>query len=208
MSVFRKVLFQPIENIVEGSGGGYILSPRNGRDGRLSGFELEARTGLRRLWDGLDRVFPIPSATSALDRWALTANYSRVESSVRVRITTDPSGNAIYREGPLQGQSTYALNLGLHYGAEGLEASLLYAAFGNRLAQVGAGAYPNSLPDIYEHPLQSLDITFSKAINHLFRLKGSVENLLDRSDEFHQLDKVTRRVRPGRSVGLSLDIKR
>ena len=207
VSGFRKTLFQPIENVVEGSGGGYVLSPRNGRDGRLSGFEVEARTGLRRIWDGLDRILPIPSSTGALDRWALTANYSHVESSVRVRITTDPSGNPIFREGPLQGQSSYSLNLGLHYGSERMEGSLLYSAFGNRLAQVGAGAYPNPLPDIYEHPLQSLDLTFAKRVNHLFRLKGSVENLLDRSDEFHQLDKVTRRVRPGRSFGLSLDLK-
>jgi hypothetical protein len=207
VSAFRKTLFQPIENIVEGSGGGYILSPRNGRDGRLSGFEVEARTGFRRIWDGLDRVLPIPRSTSALERWALTANYSHVESRVRVRITTDPTGRPIYREGPLQGQSSYALNLGLHFGAERVEASLLYAAFGKRLAQVGAGAYPNPLPDIYEHPLNSFDFTFAKRINHLFRLKGSVENLLDRSDEFLQLDKVTRRVRPGRSFGLSLDLK-
>jgi hypothetical protein len=207
VSAFRKVLFQPIENIVEGSGGGYVLSPRNGRDGRLTGFELEARTGLRRVWDGLDRFLPMPSSGSALDRWALTANYSHVESSVRVLITTDPTGRPIYREGPLQGQSSYSLNLGLHYGAERVEGSILFAAFGKRLAQVGAGAYPNSLPDIYERPLQSLDATLAKKINHLFQLKMSAENILDRSVEFRQLDKVTRRVSPGRSFGISLDLK-
>lgn len=207
VSGFRKVLFQPIENIVEGSGGGYVLSPRNGRDGRLTGFELETRLGLARIWNALDRVLPISGGASALDRWAITANLSRVSSNVRIRITTDPSGRAIYREGPLEGQSAYALNLGLHYGNQRMEGSILYAAFGRRLAQVGAGAYPNALPDIYEHPLQSLDVTLTKKVNHLFRFKLSAENLLDRSDEFRQLDKVTRRSRPGRSFGISLDFK-
>jgi hypothetical protein len=207
VSGFRKVLFQPIENIVEGASGGYILSPRNGRDGRLAGFELEVRTGFRRVWDALDRLLPVPGSTSALDRWALSANYSRVESSVRVRVSTDPTGHPIYREGPLQGQSSYALNLGVYYGTARTEGAILYSAFGNRLAQVGAGAYPNALPDIYEVPLQSLDATFAKRINHLFQLKLSVENLLDRSVEFRQLDKVTRRVSPGRSYGLSLNLK-
>jgi outer membrane receptor protein involved in Fe transport len=207
VSLFRKTLFQPIENIVEASGGGYILSPQNGRDGRLKGVELEARAGFRRFWDGLDRLLPLPKSTSAYDRFALTANYSRVESSVRVQITTDPTGAPIYRVGPLQGQSSYSLNLGTHYGSEALEASILYAAFGNRLAQVGAGAYPNSLPDIYEIPLKSLDFTLSKHISHTFRFKFSVENILDSTNEFHQLDKVTRRVQPGRAFGFTLDLK-
>jgi len=206
-SAFRKVLFQPIENIVEGSSGGYILSPRNGRDGRLSGFELEARTGIRRVWDALDRFLPIPGSGSALDRWAVSANYSRVESRVRVLSTTDAEGRPVYREGPLQGQSSYALNLGLYYGSARVEGALLYSAFGKRLAQVGAGAYPNALPDIYEIPLQSLDLTFSKRINHLFQLKLSAENVLDRAVEFRQLDKVTRRVSPGRAFGVSLNLK-
>jgi outer membrane receptor protein involved in Fe transport len=207
VSLFRKTLFQPIENIVEASGGGYILSPQNGRDGRLAGVELEARAGFRRFWDGLDRVLPLPKSNASFDKFALTGNYSRVDSNVRVQITTDPAGNPIYREGPLQGQSSYSLNLGAHYGSEALEASVMYAAFGNRLAQVGAGAYPNSLPDIYEIPLKSLDFTLAKNLNHTFRFKFSVENILDSTNEFHQLDKVTRRVQPGRAVGFTVDFK-
>ena len=45
VSGFRKLLYEPIENVVEGSSGGYILSPRNGRDGRLKGSSWRAGSG-------------------------------------------------------------------------------------------------------------------------------------------------------------------
>ena len=207
VSAFRKVLFEPIENVVEGSSGGYILSPRNGRDGRLAGIELEARLGLRRLWDALDRLAPIPASSSALDHWAMSANLTRVDSRVRVKTTTDGAGNPVFRTGPLQGQSTYSLNAALYFGSERFEGALLYTAFGRRLAQVGAGAYPSSLPDIYEYPLQSLDLSLAQRINHAFQLKLTGDNLLDRSAEFRQLDQITRRLSPGRTYSISVQAK-
>lgn len=207
VSGFRKVLFEPIENVVEGSSGGYILSPRNGQDGRLQGVELEARLGIRRIWDALDRIAPLPASNAFLDHWAVSGNLSRVDSSVRVRTSSDGNGNPVYRKGPLQGQSSYSLNAGLYYGADRYEGALLYTAFGTRLAQVGAGAYPAGLPDIYEHPLQSLDMSVARRINHAFQLKITGENLLDRSAEFRQLDQVTRRVSPGRAYSISIQAK-
>ena len=203
VSVFRKVLFQPIENVVVGSSGGYILSPRNGRDGRLRGVELESRVSVRRIWDAL----PFGPSSSGLDRWAINVNYSRVESSVRVRTTTDADGNPVFREGPLQGQSTYALNAGVFYGAEGLSGSLLVGRFGKRLAQVGAGAYPSSLPDIYEFPPTSLDMTLSKKFGSWLGLKVTAENLLNDTTEFLQLGLVTRRFTTGRTFSLSMVFK-
>ena len=207
VSIFRKVLFEPIENVVQGSSGGYILSPRNGQDGRLKGVEFEARLGFRRMWDAINRIAPVPASPAFLDHWALSGNLSRVDSSVRVRTSSDANGDPVYREGPLQGQSTYSLNAGLYYGSTRFEGALLFTAFGKRLAQVGAGAYPSGLPDIYEHPLQSLDATLSQRINHAFQLKLTGENLLDRSAEFRQLDQLTRRVSPGRAFSISIQAK-
>src|SRR5262249_43694130 len=110
VSGFRKTLYQPIEDVVLGSSGGYILQPRNGRDGRLNGLELETRGGIRRIWNALPLL---GNASSSLERWAITLNYSRVSSSVRVSTTTDAAGAPIFKDKPLQGQSTYALNAGL-----------------------------------------------------------------------------------------------
>ena len=138
----------------------------------------------------------------------MSANVTRVDSRVRVKTTTDGAGNPVYREGPLQGQSSYSLNAGLYYGSDRFEGALLYTAFGRRLAQVGAGAYPSSLPDIYEYPIQSFDVTLAQRINHALQLKLTGENLLDRSAEFRQLDQITRRVSPGRTYSISIQAKK
>jgi hypothetical protein len=118
---------------------------------------------------------------------------------VRVRTTTAADGSPIYRKGPLQGQSTFSLNLGLFYGSNSLQSTLMMSQFGERLAQVGAGAYPSSLPDIYEHPMTSLDWTMSKSIGSKASLKVSAENLLDDHITFVQLGQLVRRYNPGRS---------
>ena len=207
LSGFRKILFQPIENVVEGSSGGYILSPRNGRDGRLRGIEVEARVGVRSIWDAFDRVLPIPASSSTLDHWAINLNYSRVESSVRVRATTDAAGHPVFRKGPLQGQSTYALNAGIYYGASAIQGSIMLSKFGQRLAQVGAGAYPSGLPDIYEHPPTSLDMTMTKGLGSMLTVRLTAENLLNDATEFRQLGLIVRRFNVGRSYSLSLNIK-
>jgi len=207
VSAFRKVLFQPIESVVLGSSGGYILTPRNGRDGRVRGVELEARLGGSRIWDAAARLLPIAASPSALEHWAVSMNYSRVASSVRVQTRLDGNGNRFYREGPLQGQSSYSLNAGLYYGSGGMEGSLLLSSFGKRLAQVGAGASQTSLPDIFEHPPLTLDLTASRSIGPSVRLKISAENLLDRATEYRQLDQVTRRYRTGRTLALAMSLR-
>ena len=207
VSGFRKTMYQPIENVVEGSSGGYILSPRNGRDGRLKGVEIEGRVGLSRAWNAVATLLPIVPAPGALEHLAVSINYSRVSSSVRVRTSTDENFIPVYREGPLQGQARTALNAGIFFGADGIDASILYSAFGRRLAQVGAGAYPNSLPDIYEYPAKGLDVTLGKRLGGWLQVKLSVENLLMDDVEFRQLDLVTRRSNAGRSFSLSFNAK-
>ncbi|HYQ89958.1 MAG TPA: TonB-dependent receptor, partial [Candidatus Binatia bacterium] len=190
VSGFHKDIDRPIESFVKGSSGGYILMPENGQNGRLTGVELEARMGL-----------------PALTHWALNLNYSRVKSSVRVQISTDAAGNPIYRTGPLGGQSTYALNAGLYYADATYDGSLLLSGFGERLAEVGAGQYPNSLPDIYEHPMKALDLSVGRKLGDALRVKLAAENLLDGKTQFIQLDKITRFHQPGRAFSLGLQWK-
>jgi len=202
VSVFHKNLERPIENVVEPTSGGYSLFPRNGHEGRLNGTEFEMRIGAARIWDAFAKVFPLVETPSALQHFGLSANYSRVRTSVRVKVATADDGSDIEREGPLNGQSSYSLNLGFFYGSKAFEGSVLYTAFGRRLSQVGAGQYPNKLPDIYEYPLQSLDLTVSKDIAGM-RLKLSAENLLNDVVEFRQGDEIARRYVPGRVYALS-----
>jgi TonB dependent receptor/Carboxypeptidase regulatory-like domain/TonB-dependent Receptor Plug Domain len=207
LSVFHKSFDHPIENVVLPGSGSYILTPRNGEYGRLTGAEAEVRLGLDRPWSALASVISISEAPSALKHFALTANYSRVTSKVAVRVSTDNSGSPILRVGPLGGQSSYALNLGLFYASRALDGSVLYAAFGDRLAQFGAGQYPNSLPDVYEHPMKSLDLTLGKSISKDVRLKFTAENLLDEAVEFRQASEITRRYLPGRKMAIAVSFQ-
>jgi 5-hydroxyisourate hydrolase-like protein (transthyretin family) len=207
VSVFHKSMDRPIESVVLGSSGGYVLTPRNGSEGRVTGVELEARFGMVTVWDGLKRLFSLAAAPNALRHWGFNLNFTRVESTVHVPVSNDANGDPIYRTGPLGGQSSYALNGGLGFEGGGMEAALLYSAFGKRLAQVGAGQYPNVLPDIYEYPMKSVDMTLARKLGGGLRIKISAENLLDSETEFRQLDRVTRRSSPGRTLSLGLQLK-
>ena len=207
LSVFHKSFDEPIENVVLPGSGNYILSPRNGLWGRLTGAEVEVRVGLDRPWSALASFLPLVEASSALEHFAVSANYSRVESKVAVQVSIDDEGNPILREGPLGGQSSYALNLGLFYASRAIDGSILLSTFGERLAQVGAGQYPNSLPDVYEHPMKSLDLTLAKSISKDMRLKFSAENLLDDAVEFRQASEITRRYLPGRKLSLAVSFQ-
>ena len=207
VSLFHKTLYQPIESVVLGSTGGYVTTPRNGRDGRLDGVELEARLGLRALYDAANRILPLRESGPFLDRWALSANYARVRSNVRVQSTVDNAGLPVFREAPLQGQASYSLNLGLYYGGDAFDGSLLLSAFGERLAKFGAGSFGGNLPDIYEHPAVGLDLTLSRRINGSLRIKLAAENLLNEATEFRQLDLITRRSNSGRAASLSLSVR-
>lgn len=197
VSLFRKVLPRPIESSLQIAGGNKLKIPVNGRDGRLKGFELEARAGLARAWKGLRRL-------------AASANYSRVSSKARLQSSVDDGGNPVYTEAPLQGQSSHSLNLGLYYDdGSFLDAALLFGSFGKRLSERGVSGTPGApLPDVYEYPPLGLDMTVGCKVGRGVRAKLSVENLLERGTEYRQLDKIQRRTDPGRSLSLSISTAR
>ncbi len=193
VSLFRKALPRPIESSLQGAGGNKVKIPVNGRDGSLKGFELEARSGLARVSRRLRRV-------------AASANYSRVDSKAKLRSSIDDNGAALYTEAPLQGQSSYSLNLGLYYDDGSLfDGALLFGSFGKRLSERGVSGTPGApLPDVYEYPPLSLDTTVGCKVARGLRMKLAVENILERGTEYHQLDKIHRRTDPGRSFSLSI----
>ncbi len=193
VSFFRKALPRPIESSLQGAGGNKVKIPVNGRDGKLKGVELEARSGLSKV-------------TRHLRRWAASANYSRVSSSAKLRASIDDNGAPIYTEAPLQGQSTYSLNLGLYYDdGSWLDGALLLGSFGKRLSERGVSGTPGApLPDVYEYPPLSLDTTLGFKVGRGLRAKIAVENMLERGAEYRQLDKIHRRTDPGRSFSVSI----
>jgi hypothetical protein len=207
-SVFTKDLERPLVKMVEASSGTYLLRPQNAERGKLYGVEIEARLGVGNAWRAVDAALPFFAAPRFADRWAVTANYSRVETETEVLISKAADGERVIWTGPLVSQAGHAVNLGLFYASGGFEGSMNFAAFGKRLAQIGAGQYPNKMPDIYEYPMKSLDLVVNQRVSSWLRARLAAENLLDDEVEYLQADNVTRSYRPGRTVSFSLGVNR
>lgn len=156
---FYKRLRQPIEQVIQGSADPLVY-PRNSDGGRNLGVELEARSGLGRAW-------------KRLNRFSVNANASIISSEVRLKLL---SQNGSERH-PLQGQANYLVNAGLSYTAEDRrkEFAVLASTTGKRLAALGYAP----LPDIYEQPITTLDISLGYAPYAWGRMKFSAKNLLD-----------------------------
>lgn len=183
ISGFWKALDHPIEQSIRG-GQQPVIQPVNADRGELYGVELEGRASLARLGN-------------ALDNFGLHTNVTFVESEAEVL----DLGNLAASKRPLTGQSPYVVNLGLFFASDqGTNtASLLYSVFGKRLYSLGLA----ELPDIYERPRHSVDLTLGREFGS-FQLKLGIENLLDSEEEFQQADQAVKLSDRGRSVNFSI----
>ncbi len=183
VSGFYKQLLDPIEKSVQG-GDDPVYKPINGQGGFVRGVELESRVGLGRIAD-------------PLDGFGFNGNLTLVKSETEL----DRLGIQFSPKRPLQEQSPYVANAGLSYasGKDRTQVALLYNVFGRRIRYVGFG----TLPDIYEEPRQTLDLTMSHGLAGA-RLKVAVENLLDAETRFEQGSQITDRYDKGRSLSVSL----
>lgn len=146
--------------------------------------------------------------------FSLSFNGSLIKSKVRF-----DGGNNIDR--PMQGQSPYLINAGLFYNRSGWAAAVLYNRIGKRIVGVGskygtgADGSSRNIPNSYEMPRNSLDLSVSKKLGH-WELKFSVRDILAERYIFKQIEEVTvigkkkeieevtRSYRPGRSFNLSV----
>ncbi|MDO4826685.1 MAG: outer membrane beta-barrel protein [Bacteroidia bacterium] len=143
-----------------------------------------------------------------LDNFSLSFNGALIRS--RVRFGEDSREE----DRPMQGQSPYLVNAGLFYGSRllGTNVALLYNRIGKRIIGVGrsAGSGENSVrvPDSYEMPRNSLDLTFSKSLRKHAEVKFYIRNILGESVYYKQfagdIEQVTRSWNPGRNIGLHI----
>lgn len=124
---------------------------------------------------------------------------------------------------PMQGQSPYLINTGLFYQNEklGLNAAILYNRIGKRIIGVGrsvgsAGSEnTNNLPNSYEMPRNTIDLSLSKKFGR-WEVKAGVRDLLAEKVYFKQVsevrkgdvksehEEITRAYQPGRNINLSI----
>jgi hypothetical protein len=169
VGTFFKYFNDPIENRTIITTELPTFSYINADWARSLGTEVEFRKSLR-------GVTNLPF----LDHFSINANASLIAS--RVNLGKGVS-NVQDQERPLQGQSPYIVNLGLYYEAPntGLNASIAYNIFGNRIYSVGDVLFPT----IYELSRNSLDVTVSKRFGRT-TIKLGVQNILDAPFRFYE----------------------
>ena len=129
------------------------------------------------------------------------------------------------RDRPMQGQSPYLINAGLFYQHtdKGFSTSVLYNRIGRRIDSVGVPMQnPNDdIPDIYEMPRNSLDLTLSKKLGAHLEIKGGIKDLFNATIQYKQfltltdpasgrqreVEQLIRSYRPGMTVNASLTLK-
>jgi outer membrane receptor protein involved in Fe transport len=191
VSVFYKSLQNAIEQVIVS---GVALNAErtfsNAEQATNYGFEVEARKNLDFIAESLKST-------------TISANYTRVKSSVDVKTTE----STLAREGkPLQGQSAYSVNLGLSSSIPRVmtNVGLFYNRLGSRIIEVAT----NFDDDILEEARNVLDMTVTQPLfNGRYELKFSVRNMLSEDQIFTQAKDMIRRNQEPTSYSIGFSIK-
>lgn len=200
---FYKYFEDPIEQTYNEAGSGLQYTYHNADHARAFGIEVDIKKHL-------DFI--------GLKDLSFVFNGAYIHSKVYF-----PEG-AFERDRAMQGQSPYLINTGLFYQHDdkGLSASVLYNRIGKRIETVGVPAQnPNDdIPDIYEMPRNSLDLSFSKRLGKYVEVKAGIKDLLNSKIEYKQfleltddsgakreVEQLVRSYRPGVTVNLGVSVK-
>lgn len=200
---FYKYFADPIEQTYREAGSGLQYTYHNADRAKAFGVEVDIKKHL-------DFI--------GLKDLSFVFNGAYIHSKVYF-----PEGS-FERDRAMQGQSPYLINTGLFYqnDTKGLSASVLYNRIGKRIETVGVPAQnPNDdIPDIYEMPRNSLDLSFSKKLGNYVELKAGVKDLLNSKIEYKQfleltdaagakreVEQLVRSYRPGVTVNVGVSVK-
>lgn len=186
-SVFYKHFDDPIERVILAASQGDV-GFQNAPSAWLAGGELEIRSNLGVIWDGLRDFRFMANAAIIGSRVGFKADQATLQTS---------------RNRPLQGQSPWVVNVGLGWSRQtsGTEINLMYNAFGRRITEVGF----DRLPDVFEEPVHRLDLTVSQKLGRGFRMRLALSNLAYQPVTARQGDVTVYRYQPGITGGLSVD---
>ena len=180
-SLFRKDLTNPIEMQSFFLGSESVFQPLNFETGEVRGFEVEARTALDRVWEGLRGL-------------AVGVNYTQLESSVDVPQDVQESLEPFELDEEtrrLQGQPAFLFNANLTYEhpRSGTSVGVFYNRLGDTLL-AGASRGEAGVPNVFEIGRATLDVTIGQRLPKGVSLSFKGRNLLqdDRSTVFRLPD--------------------
>ena len=171
VSLFAKKFTNPIEmKIIDAPN--KVLSWTNVDKAEVYGLEFEIRKRLG---------FLSTSSSNFQVGGNLSLIYSKVDIDSdeleNIRIY-EPEASSTRK---LQGQSPYIVNFYLNYENSelGFTSSIYYNVYGKRLSSVGS----LGTPDVYETPINLLNLTATKTLSSNLMLKIKAENLLNAANE-------------------------
>ncbi len=204
LAAFYKHFDSPIEwNYTVTGGTDVVYYYVNAQKAQSYGLELDVRKNLGFL---------------GMRDFTLVFNGSIIKSKVNF------AEGSRQKDRPMQGQSPYLINLGLFYSHNQWNASVQYNRIGKRLVGVGRSLGSTAdqsvnIPDSYEMPRNSLDLSASVALGH-FELKLGLRDVLAEKAVFKQfndvtltngtqktVEEVTRSYKPGRDMSVTVTYK-
>ena len=198
VSFFVKRFQDPIEPLVRPGSSQHTVIFQNAEGANLLGVELEARKSLDFLHEELDLFTAILNLTLARSR--IEVEQTGVRQAGAVGFITNTTR-------PLVNQAPWVVNAAIDYEApSGLGARVLYNVSGPALVEVGT----DGLDDAYVQPRHTIDLTLSQELGKHFKVKATVENVLN--SEYRETqgtedsdDALLRRYRSGSvySIGAS-----
>lgn len=205
VALFYKNFNNPIEWTYTVTGGtDLVYSFSNGKSAHSFGLEADIRKDLA--------FIGLPQFTWSFNGSLIKSRVNFVEGSKE-------------KDRPMQGQSPYLINTGLYYQLDKLQlnAGVLYNRIGKRIVGVGrtvgtvGGENTVNIPDSYEMPRNSIDLSVSKRWGEHWQLKASVRDLLAEKVYFKQftdvthkdgsneeIQEITKAYKPGRNFSLSV----
>lgn len=202
LGAFYKKFKNPIEQTFNEAGSGLQYTFHNAERAEAIGIEVDIKKQL-------DFV--------GLNNFSFVFNGAYIHSKVYFE------DGSFERNRPMQGQSPYLINTGLFYQHDdtGITTSLLYNRIGKRIETVGIPKQNanDDIPDIYEMPRNSLDLSFSKKFGKYVEVKGGVKDILNSKIEYKQflqlndsgnereVEQLVRSYRPGVTANLGIAVK-
>ena len=175
-ALFYKKFNHPIEWTFIDSGGTYTFTFENADQANNYGVELDLRKSL-------DFI--------GLSDFMFSFNGALIRSKVKF------DKNSLEHDRPMQGQSPYIVNTGLFYQREKLNIGLMYNIIGKRIVGIGrtdnsqGKSIDNNVPDMYEMPRHSLDLSISYSLGKRFEISAGVRDILASSFVFKQFPEFT-----------------
>ncbi len=176
VSYFLKEIEDPIENVQRVANNFDYTTPINYPEGELSGWELEIRQEMGRIWGGLEGLMIGGNATF-IDSEVTLPEEEAAQFS-------DPDVDKPIETRDMTNAPEHLYNIYMTYkmdkiGLRGTELAVFYTVRGDTLV-AGAGTdFSRFVPSVYETEFETLNASLTQKITDYLKVKLQVKNILD-----------------------------